>query len=423
MGKIARIGRKSRGKYRKMPKIMSSEEYGELGVDSRIELIQALIPLALMKVEEELEAEVRALAGERYARTRHTRHGTNPGSVVLGGQRVGVTVPRVRDRTRGEEVSLTSYRQLHQGRSCDDAALIRVLKGLSCRDYESAAFAVPEAFGLSSSSISRRFVRASGKQLKALQERDISGHDIVVIIMDGKTFSEDDLIVALGVTLGGSKVVLGFVEASNENERVTTEFLRGLLSRGLNIDQGMLVVVDGSKGFLAGIRKAFAGRVLIHRCQWHKRENVVSHVSKEEQPLLRKRLQHAYDRPTYDEAMREFMKIRKDLEDRNQSAVGSLDEGFEETLTLHRLGVLPLVGKSLKTTNCMESVNALIEQRCGKVDRWQNSSQRQRWLAATILDIEPRLNRIAGYRHLPKLREAIIRELKLDKLGTSRRAA
>ena len=118
-----------------------------------------------------------------------------------------------------------------------------------------------------------------------------------------------------------------------------------------------------------------------------RRENVVSHVSKEEQPLLRKRLQRAYDRPTYDEAKREFMKIRRDLEDRNQSAVGSLDEGFEETLTLHRLGVFPLLGKSLKTTNCMESVNALIEQRCGKVDHWQNSSQRQRWLAAAILDI------------------------------------
>jgi len=422
MRKIASIGRKSKGKYRNMPKVMSSEEYGELGAGSRVELIQALIPLALMKVEEELEAEVRSLAGERYTRTGHVRYGTNPGSVVLGGQRVGVEIPRVRDRARGEEVPLRSYRQLHQGKSCDDAALIRVLKGLSCRDYESAAMAVPEAFSLSSSSISRQFVRASKKQLKALQERDISGHDIVAIIMDGKTFSKDDLIVALGVTIGGQKIVLGFVEASTENERVTTEFLRGLLSRGLNIDQGVLVVVDGSKGFLAGIRKAFAGRAIIHRCNWHKRENVVSYVSKEEQPLLRKRLQRAYDRPTYDEARRELMKIRKDLEDRNQSAVGSLDEGFEETLTLHRLGVFPLVGKSLKTTNCMESINALTEQRCGKVDYWQNSSQRQRWLAAALLDAEPRLNRIVGYRHLPKLRAALKKKLKLDDKQTRKAA-
>jgi len=423
MRKIARIGRKSRGKYRTTAKIMSKEDYSAIDVDSRMELIQALIPLGLMKVQEELEAEVRSLAGERYARGPMARHGRNPGSVVLGGQRIGIEVPRVRDRSRGTEVSLERYRQLHRGTGMDEAALVRVLKGLSCRDYESAAMAAPEAFGLSPSSVSRRFIRESSRQLKALQERDLSGYDIVAIVIDGKTFSDDNLIVALGVTMEGPKAVLGFVESSTENERVTSEFLRGLLSRGLHIDRGVLVVVDGSKGLLAGIRKAFSGKAVIHRCLWHKRENVVAHVSKEEQPWLRKRLQRAYDRPTYAEAKRELLKIRKDLEDRNQSAVGSLDEGFEETLTLHRLGLFGVLGKSLKTTNCMESVNAMIEQRCGKVDHWKNSLQRQRWLAATMLDVEPRLNRIAGYRHLPKLREAIMKELKLNRHADVRNAA
>lgn len=396
-------------------KVVSSEEYGAIGSGSRMELIQALIPLGLMKVSEELEAEVRSLAGVRYSRGTGVRYGTNPGSVVLGGQRLGITVPRVRDPRRGVEIPLASYQQLHRGTGCDEGALVRVLKGMSCRDYETAAMAVPEAFGLSSSSVSRRFVRASGKQLKALQERDLSGYDIVALVLDGKTFSQDDLIVALGITIEGPKIVLGFIEASTENERVTSEFLRGLVSRGLKVDGGLLVIVDGSKGLLAAIRRVFSGLALIQRCQWHKRENVVAYVSKEEQPFLRRRLQRAYERPTYVEAKRELMKIRKFLADRNQSAAASLDEGFEETLTLHRLGLFGVLGKSLKTTNCMESINAMIEQRCGKVDRWQNSSQRQRWLAAAILDIEPRLNRIAGHWHLPKLREAIKRALTLDR--------
>jgi len=415
MGKIVEIGRKSRGKYRMMAKIVSSEEYGAIESGSRVELIQALIPLGLMKVREELEAEVKLLAGARYSRGMYARHGKNPGSVVLGGQRVGIEVPRVRDYSRGVEIPLSSYQALHRGGRCDEAALVRVLKGISCRDYESAAMAVPEAFGLSSSTVSRRFILASKKQLEALKARDLSGYDVAALILDGKTFSQDSLIVAMGVTIEGSKVVLGFVEASTENERVTGEFLKGLISRGLRIDDGILVVVDGSKGLLAGIRKAFSGKVVTQRCQWHKRENVVAHVSKEEQPLLRKRLQRAYGRPTYAEARCELMKIRKDLEERNQSAVASLDEGFEETLMLHRLELFGLLGRSLKTTNCMESLNALIEQRCGRVDRWRNSSQRQRWLAAALLDIEPRLNRIAGYSHLPKLREAIKRELRLGK--------
>jgi len=172
-------------------------------------------------------------------------------------------------------------------------------------------------------------------------------------------------------------------------------------------------VVDGSKGLHAGLRKAFKGRVLIQRCQWHKRENVLSYLSKVDQKYWRGRLQRAYERPTYEEAQRALLKIRNELEQINESAVRSLDEGLEETLTLHRLGMFPLVGRSLKTTNILESVDAQAEERCGRVDHWKNSNQKHRWLAAALLDVEPRLRRLSGYRHLPALREAIRNDLKI----------
>ena len=105
---------------------------------------------------------------------------------------------------------------------------------------------------------------------------------------------------------------------------------------------------------------------------------------------------------------------RSRLEERNQSAAGSLAEGLEETLTLHRLSVYALLGRSFKTTNCLESVNALVEERCAKVDHWKNSNQRQRWLVTALVDIEPPLRKVVGYRHLPKMREALKRELKLE---------
>ena len=155
----------------------------------------------------------------------------------------------------------------------------------------------------------------------------------------------------------------------------------------------------------------FGGHVLIQRCQWHKRENVVSYLPRAEQKHWRQRLQRAYQRPTYKEATRDLKIIRGELEELNQSAVSSLDEGFEETLTLHRLGLFPLLGRSLRTTNIIESVNAQAEERCGRVDHWKNSSQKQRWLAAALLDIEPRLRRLLGYKDLPQLRAAIQKEL------------
>ncbi len=422
--KIVYLGRKSRKKVRKVMEGISSEQYMNKALDSRLGLIEALIPIGLMKLQEELTEEVTRLAGRRYERGGYVRYGSNMGSVALGGQRVGVEVPRVRDLQRGIEIPLESYRRLHKGDTqCDSAALARVLKGISCRDYESASMAVPEAFGLSSSTISRRFIKASNKQLKALQERHLGGYDIVAILLDGKTFSGDDLIIAIGVTIEGQKIVLGFIEAKTENDVIVKDFLRTLLSRGLNIDEGVLAVVDGSKGLISGVRKVFADKVLIQRCQWHKRENIVSYVSKVEQTPLRQRLQRAYERPTYAESKSELMRIRVGLKEQNLSAVASMDEGLEETLTLHRLEVFSLLGKSLKTTNCLESINAMVEQRCGKVDYWKNSSQRHRWLASTLLDIEPRLNRIRGHQHLCKLRDALKKELKIENCEALREAA
>jgi transposase-like protein len=219
------------------------------------------------------------------------------------------------------------------------------------------------------------------------------------------------MVVALGITMSGEKRFLGFVETDTENEPVLTAFLRSLTGRGLDIWPGVLVIIDGGKGLRAAVRKAFRGRALVQRCQWHKRENVVSYLSRSEQTTWRRRLQRAYERPEYDEARAALDKLHAELEDRNQSAAASLREGMEETLTLHRLGVYGVLGRSLKTTNCLESVNALIEERCAKVDHWKNSSQRQRWTATSLLEIEPRLRKLMGYRHLPKLRDALKREL------------
>lgn len=396
--------------------VMKREDYEGRELSSRVELIQQLIPLGLMKVEEELSQEVERLAGGRYTRMGYDRHGFNPGSVALGGQRLGIRVPRVRDLERDIEIPLSVYQRLHEGTPMEESALKRVLRGVANRDYREVALAVPEAFGLSSSNVSRQFIRASRRKLTQLMERDLSKEDFVVVFLDGKSFAEDQLITALGVTMKGEKVILGFIEAKTENRAVVEDFLKRLLERGFHIEEGVLVVVDGSKAFTNAVKNVFAKKVLIQRCQWHKRENVVSYVSKKEQPELRRKLQKAYERPTYEEAKNELTKIRKELEPKNLSAVASLEEGLEETLTLHRLGVFGVLGQSLKTTNCMESVHAQVEQRCSRVDHWQNSSQRQRWLAAVLLEIEPRLKKIKGYRYLPMLRSAIKRELGLDSI-------
>ncbi len=397
-------------------KVMDRSDYTASALDTKVALIQQLIPLGLMHVQEILDAEVQELAGMRHALNTNgeagSRHGTNPGSVRIGGQRLPIRVPRVRGDAG--EIPLRSYRQLHTGGGdVDDELLRRVLYGISCGNYERAAAAVPGAIGLSRSSVSRSFVQASAAQLKVFQERELSDEDYVGLFLDGKTFAESMMVIALGITMTGEKRLLGFIETGTENATVLSAFLRSLLARGLNISQGILVIIDGGKGLRSAVRKVFGKRALVQRCMWHKRENVVSYLPQRDQAAWRRCLQRAMDRPTYEEARSALNDLVAELDMINQSAAASLREGLDEILTLHRLGVYAMLGRSFKTTNCLENINGQIEQRCGKVDCWKNSHQRHRWLATALLDIEPRLRTVVGYRQLPALRDALQRELKI----------
>jgi len=370
-----------------------------------------------MAVCEQLKEEVEELAGERYSRNGgkpgHCRWGSQPGSVYLSDQKVGISVPRVRDVAKKEEVRLESYRLLQEPRNADEGVLRRIVLGLSCRNYEACAESVPEAFGMSPSTISRRFIKVSARKLKDLMERDLSPYDFIALFIDGKSFAEDEMIIALGVTITGEKIPLGFIQAGTENRTVVKDFLNGLMERGLNIDHGVLCVIDGAKGLRSGIKKVFTDNALIQRCQWHKRENVVDYLPKSQRAAWRRKLQRAYEKPTYEQAKAALNLLKAELRLMNESAAASLEEGLEETLTLHRLSLFSQLGISLKTTNCIESLMALVEAYTGKVDYWRNSSQKHRWVATALLEIEPRLRRIKGCKNLPKLREALKQHLHL----------
>lgn len=374
-------------------------------------LIQALIPLGLKAVEEALAQEVTALAGARYAHDdahpEIVRWGEQPGSIYLADQKLPIQVPRVRDRRAGRELALTTYQHFQTPRALDVGLFRRVLGGLSCREYEAAAETVPEAFGLARSSVSRRFVRASARELRRLLERRLDDREWLVLVIDGKTFAADSIVIALGVTRTGEKRILGMVQTASENKVVCAAFLRELVERGFTTPHGLLVVLDGSKGLRAAVRDVFGEDVPVQRCQWHKRENVLSYLPKADQPVWRRKLQAAYAHASYADAKRALQRLIKELRVINESAARSLEEGLEETLTLHRLGIFPELGISFKTTNLIESVMARVEAKTERVDRWRTSDQKLRWCAAALLAVEQQFRRVKGCDHLPLLERAL----------------
>jgi transposase-like protein len=380
-----------------------------------LSMIQALIPLGLKAVEDALQQEVAALAGARYAHADGSpgiaRWGKQRGSIYLADQKIGIDVPRVRDVHAKTELPLATYAELQTPRARDAGLFRRVLAGISTREYEAAAEAVPEAFGLAKSSVSRRFIKSSREELKRFHSRRHDDREWLILLLDGKSFAEDQVVIALGVTTTGEKRVLGMVQTATENKRSCAAFLREIEERGFHAPKGLLVVLDGAKGLRAAVRDVFGDDVAVQRCQWHKRENVISYLTKPQQLVFRRKLQAAYGHGSYADAKRALQRLVQELAVINESAARSLEEGLEETLTLHRLGQHAELRKSLNTTNLIESVMAQIERKTQRVDHWRTSEQKQRWCASTLLQIEQNFRRVRGYKHMPLLQAALMNKL------------
>ncbi len=383
------------------------------------------VPLPLVEVWEELQPEVEHLTGlagltiiraviedevtrrvgPRYQPAEESgcvRWGQQPGYVVFSGQKVAVERPRVRTR-EGQEVMLDSYARLqHDGRR-QRAVREGLVAGLSTRNYRRAVESVLEGYGIEKSSVSREFVAASAAQLKKLCERKLDGLDLVALLIDGIHFGQQVLVVALGITTTGQKHVLGLWQGATENTAVVKDLLEDLVARGLKPDQRYLFVIDGAKALRAAIERVFGNRAEVQRCQLHKRRNVKEYLPKNAQGDYDRRIRNAYAMTEYAAAKAELEKIFRQLERVNPSAARSLEEGMEETLTVHRLGLGALLRRSLATTNPIESCLSTVERVARNVKRWHGGDQALRWTATGLLEAEGKFRKVKGFRDLTNL--------------------
>lgn len=394
----------------------SLEELREKPWNVKLALLQHHLELARIMVSEFLEEEVEEKAGERYSHDkphggRYSRWGTNPGSVRIGDEKVPIPVQRMVDNQTGETFSPDRYKQMREIPAMSDKMKEAILLGLSQSDYQRVASSFADGFGLSQSAVSEAFIERSAKALEAFESRSLEDVDLTAMIVDAKHVAGEQMVIALGVTARGRKIPLGFVQASTEHHEPIKSLFRDLIDRDLAFKQGLLLVTDGARGLHKAIRETFGDYALIQRCQWHKRENIVGYLKKSDRREWRRRLNRAYQQPTYEAAKEELMEIHDELQQINRDSAASLREALEETLTLHRLGLFEEVGRSLKTTNAIESLNSLVEEYIGNVKRWHHSEQRARWLALGLLEAEERMQKIAGYEDLPQLREALQEEL------------
>ncbi|MFH1187130.1 MAG: transposase [Candidatus Levyibacteriota bacterium] len=397
-----------RKQVKSMLEKMKSED-----LDVTLTLIQELIPNGLLAAKEEMEKEVRKLTGKRYKHGKeNVSWGSQAGSIYLRDQKIPIDVPRVRNKNQKKEVSLDTYQKLQEPYKADKQTMLKLLCGISMHKYAKCAKLVPEVFGISASNLSKRFKQSTAAKVRRLKTRSLSLDDFICIFIDGKRYAKDGLLVALGITISGAKVILDIEHSHSENGLVVEQMLDRLVRRGLKYEDGLLFVVDGSKGLIKGIKNTFKEYAFIQRCQWHKRENIISYLDKAQKEVYKRRLRLAYQKTTYKEASESLELIYRQLIKTNLSAAGSLKEGLEETLTLHKLGLSSELKKSFNTTNCIESVMSQLAQYTDKVDRWRNSYQLIRWTAASLLEIEPMLKTVSNAKYLNVLRFKLKQEIK-----------
>src|SRR5262245_21860339 len=370
--------------------------------------------LAVMAAMFEAEiSEACGAKGKHDTKRAAVRDGQGRGSVTLGGRRAAVTRPRART-VDGHEVPLASYTHFSSEELLTEVVMERMLAGLATRRHARTAEPVSEKVrgpqkSMSKSAISRRFVKQTETALAELIARDLTGLDIKVLMLDGEHMAERCVVVALAITADGMNVPVGLWDGSTDNKTVVRALLADLVDRGLDFDDGLLVVLDGAKALAAAVREVFGAKALIQRCGLHKRRNVADHLPDKDTAWVDAKLVKAFNHADPDTGLRNAKTLAAQLQKSHPGAAASLREGLDEMFTVARLGIDGRLAKTLTTSNPVESMISIARATNRNVTRWRDGQMVLRWTAAGMLNAERSFRRIKGYKQMPQLVAALKR--------------
>jgi len=372
------------------------------GVRDDVEAFAA--QLGLTVIQHVMEAEIQKKLGP-WGKQSIYRHGAQPGYVIYGGRKVSLARPRLRNR-EAKEVSLASYKAFQKEGKMQQAVSRQLMRQCSSRDYEGAIESCLEGYGIKRSSVSRHWKAATAKELQTLMQRPIP-KELLVLMIDSKFFGGDCLVAAVGIDLQGKKHVLGLWHGATENSTVVKGLLEDLVSRGLESERKMLIVLDGAKALRKAVRLVLGEEALVQRCRIHKLRNVLDQLPEQTKTQVGWRLRRAWDKKDPQKAERALRDIATWLEEPWPMAAASLREGLEETLTVQRLKLAPNLCRTLCNTNIIENCFSAVAHRARRVKRWNGARMILRWTATALLAAEKKFRRINGCEQLKDLEKIL----------------
>lgn len=417
-----------RRKAEKGPRVQGPAR-GQVGAEA---MVQVLLPMVtglvatkqalqswvydagLTALEEVFRADAERVAGKkgehRPDRTRH-HWGSTKTELPFGGRRITVSRPRVRTKA-GQEVALPMVEHFRGVDPLQDRVVEQILLGVSTRGYGRSIDPPPERVrtrGTSKSAASRHLVDKTRLKVRDELGRRLNDVSLVALFLDGIEVGGRAVVVALGVTLDGTKVPLGLVLGSTENATLCTSLLQDLIERGLRIEERVLCVIDGGKGIRKALSDVLGDLAVVQRCQVHKKRNVREHLPEARKDYVGRAMSDAYASASADTARKRLRALASWLDSNGeQDAAASLREGMEDTLTVLKLGLTPTLRRTFATTNAIENMNGTIRRVTRNVKRWRNTGDMvRRWTGLGILSAEKRFRRVKGHRDLPVLVRAL----------------
>lgn len=206
------------------------------------------------------------------------------------------------------------------------------------------------------------------ESIEKWRNRDLSTFQIKYMILDGVNFDmrisdsveKVSVLVAIGVTLEGQRIVLGFQAGDKESATSWREFLKDLKRRGLSTHNVVLGIMDGLSGLETVFKDEFP-KADIQRCQVHVARNVISKVPRKLKQKVADELRNIFYAGSKQKAQTKYQEFIKKWETQIPSACRSLKNSIDRCLTFYKRPQEEWI--SIRTTNMIERLNKEFKRR------------------------------------------------------------
>lgn len=326
---------------------------------------------------------------ERSKGNPNHRNGSYPRNFCIKGiGEVAVNVPR--DRNGEYQTQVLPRSKRYEDRIAEDLSIM-YLTGISTRTL---AMLSKRLIGRE---ISHEEVSKANRELTGAVEkwrnRDLSQEKIKYIFVDGVIFKmriegsieNTPVLVAIGVTETGARLVLGLQSGDKESATNWREFFRDLKSRGLDGSAVRLGIMDG----LAGLEKVFEEEfptAKVQRCQVHVARNVLAKVPHKVKKEVADDLRSIFYASSKEKSKGFYRSFQEKWDKEIPSAVKSLTQALDACLTFFNFPEEEWI--SLRTTNIIERLNKEFKRRTKSMEIVAGENACYRLLAFISLKME-----------------------------------